>query len=473
MAHMARPLLAGLAFLAFCGAASAGTVERDYGGKVDGEKVDIVRVKAGPGESNTVTVSVRREGALTITTVRDKTAQLRIVKGCAPQRGGAVRCAGRNDLGLVEVILRDRDDAATVGSHPRDHRLYYVTKIDGGTGSDNLDVDDGGDEMLGGPGDDVLRGSPGYESMHGGDGDDTLLGRAHGDYLEGGPGDDVVRGGPGNDDLIGGTFDPGPQPAGRDRLFGEEGSDYLGDADIDSNKPTMGPDRLDGGPGEDTVDSYRRRTEAVRVDLRKAADAGEVGENDALTGFETVIGGYGDDVLIGDSGANWLDGRDGQDEVRGLAGNDLIFAWDADAVSGDDGDDDIRTVPEFAGSLTCGPGVDVVRLDVYLEKPADLPGPFIDSACERLTNGSSFSIDPVPSLSDGTMTFEVFKYRSDKLQLVLSTAVAPFTEIASAAIRGSSVDVSSTAEPMLRALVTPLGNAPFAWRFSNPGTVTR
>jgi Ca2+-binding RTX toxin-like protein len=466
MRRITRNLLLLTLPLALPAAADATTVTREYGGKVDGEKVDIVTVKAARGERNDVTVGVRLKGGFTVTTVREDGARLRVGKGCSRVNATTTRCRGRNDLGMVDVKLRDRADAATVGSRPRSHLLYYVTQIDGGPGDDNLDVDDGGDQILGGDGNDLLRGSSGYESMSGGRGDDVLWGREYGDFLEGGPGDDVLHGGRGNDTLLGGTLDRATRPVGSDRLFGEKGDDDLDDSDTDSRDPVIGRDRLDGGAGEDTVTSYLERTDGVIIDLERSNGAGEPGENDSLRGFETAFGGPGDDALSGDSGPNWLDGRDGNDEVSGRGGNDRIYAWDADAVAGNGGDDDIRTVPEFTGTLSCGDGTDVVRLDVYLEKPADLPGPIIEAPCERLTNGSNFSIDPVPAVdADGNLTFEIIKNRVSGRRLVLSEAAAPFAELASAPIDSTSVTLPPTAEAVVRALVTPLGNAPFAWRF--------
>lgn len=468
----AASLVTLIALVALPAPASATTVTQTPGGKVDGQRVDVVRVKAALGEMNDVMVSVRldRSSGMTITTVRDAGAGITNAAGCARSAAREVRCETANDLGMVDVVLRDGDDSATVASRPRDYRLYYVTMLDGGRGDDDLRAGDGAESMDGGAGDDRLRGSGGYESMNGGHGNDALFGRGAGDFLEGGPGDDILNGGRGNDDLLGGLLDPRRTRPGADRLYGGPGRDNLDDSDVDpdAGSPDVGPDVLDGGGGEDTVDSYRWRSAPVTVDLREQGGAGEAGEGDSLHGFESVIGGAGDDALTGDDGPNWLDGRGGTDAVRGLGGDDLIFAWDADAVTGDAGNDDIRTVPEFEGTLACGPGDDVVRLDVFLEKPAGLVGPSIEDACERLTNGSTFSIDPVPEFGlDGAMTFAVIKNRRDGLRLVLSAPVAPFAEIGSAPIDTDSVAFPASDEPALRALVSPLGSAPFAWVFTN------
>jgi Ca2+-binding RTX toxin-like protein len=458
-----------LAFVVLPASANSATVTKTYGGKIDGTKVDIVRLTAAPGERNAISVKVTLRSTFTRTTVRDRRARLTAARGCVQLDKRRVRCRSRNDLGLVRVRAGDRDDSVIVGSAPRDYRLYYLTEIRGGRGDDHLDADDGAEALDGGPGDDRLRGSPGYDSIQGGTGNDKLFGRAHGDFLEGGPGDDAVHGGPGNDDLLGGSLQRASRPSGRDRLLGGPGGDNIDDSDVDSRTPDVGPDVLIGGDGEDTVDSYRRRTGPVTVDLETGESAGEAGEGDSLQGFETVIGGEADDVINGDVRANWLDGRDGNDEIHGRGGDDLIFGWDADMVTGDRGDDDVRIEPDFAGTLTCGPGADVVRMDVFLEKPEDLPGPLIESPCERLTNGSSFSIDAVPTLDlDGESVFDVFKVPSNDLKLLVSEPTPPYASLASAAIEVGAVRLAIPSRPLVRARVSPLGAAPFAWRYVPP-----
>ena len=68
-----------------------------------------------------------------------------------------------------------------------------------------------------------------------------------------------------------------------------------------------GPDTLSGGSGVDAVD-YSTRTTGVTVTLGGGpANDGEAGEDDSVgADVEGVLGGAGDDILIGDDLANAL-----------------------------------------------------------------------------------------------------------------------------------------------------------------------
>jgi Ca2+-binding RTX toxin-like protein len=58
-------------------------------------------------------------------------------------------------------------------------------------------------------------------------------------------------------------------------------------------------------------------TAAVTVSLDNVANDGQAGENDNARDAESIIGGAGNDVLIGNAARNTL---------RGLFGNDRLFA---------------------------------------------------------------------------------------------------------------------------------------------------
>jgi Ca2+-binding RTX toxin-like protein len=124
--------------------------------------------------------------------------------------------------------------------------------------------------------------------------------------LNGGPGDDALNGGGENDTVVGGT--------GNDALAGGDGTDVL---------------------------SYAERTEFVHVGLdERLGGELEAGEHDTISGFEVVVGGAGDDRLIGSARAETLDGGTGDDDLRGLAGADQLFGGlGADRLHGFGGDD--------------------------------------------------------------------------------------------------------------------------------------
>ena len=162
--------------------------------------------------------------------------------------------------------------------------------------------------------------------LRGNAGDDTLTILGHiflNDRLEGGLGNDKLRGGGGNDLLKG--------QEGNDELFGGDGSDTLDGG--------QGTDYQDGGDGADTID-YSLRNSAVYVDLEGDADDGPAGENDTVLTIEHILGGRGNDILIGDALPNFIRGNGGDDTIAGRSNNDTLKG-DAgrDKLYGDAGND--------------------------------------------------------------------------------------------------------------------------------------
>lgn len=227
------------------------------------------------------------------------------------------------------------------GASPFPSPTFGDVAFYGGPGDDQLYAGASGDNVLdGGDGNDLLVSSEAsYDnSLDGGAGNDTLTGGDRDDALHGGPGDDSLDAGPGKDVVTAGT--------GADALWGG-----------------LGTDRLSGGPGVDTVvggseDAWRPwpyswgqnmtyergdvldfsdSTGSVRVDLflQTVANDGH-GSGDAISGIEGVIGGAGDDVLVGDARPNDLDGRAGDDTASGGGGDDgLVGGGGNDDLAGD------------------------------------------------------------------------------------------------------------------------------------------
>ncbi len=133
------------------------------------------------------------------------------------------------------------------------------------------------------------------------DGGDVLWGTVEDDIVNAGAGDDVIQGG-------------------------------------------SGDDRIDGGTGSDTI-IFDLFAASLTVDLEAGTATGE--GNDTLVDIENVEGGFQDDVLIGNDGANRLTGSAGADTMIGGGGNDAIDAefldfalgGAVDRVDGGDGDD--------------------------------------------------------------------------------------------------------------------------------------
>lgn len=170
--------------------------------------------------------------------------------------------------------------------------------ISGGTGNDRLYGEEGDDIIFGDEGDDYLDGGSGDDLLVGGEGDDMIAGGAGDDVIDGGDGDDTIDGGEGDDVLADGR--------GQDVVLGGEGDDRVIAA------PDGEDDLFSGGEGCDTLD-YSNTTQGVTVDLAAGSACGvEIGE-DSISGFETVVGGSGDDhfiageaptVLVGGGGEN-------------------------------------------------------------------------------------------------------------------------------------------------------------------------
>ncbi len=221
--------------------------------------------------------------------------------------------------------------------------------LSGGDGNDSLNGGDGDDIHLGGAGDDILFGNVGADSFDGGDGIDTLnftyytashnidlalgkvlfsdgtfeqainienvvagsganqiLGSSANNQLDGGAGNDVISGNDGNDILIGGDGD--------DTLRGGNGADRLvGGTGLDS---------FDGGDGFDTGDfSYSTAVWTLDLQQGKALSSGTT---ETMVSIEALIGGTGNDILIGNAEGNQLEGYLGNDTVTGGAGDDVF-----------------------------------------------------------------------------------------------------------------------------------------------------
>ena len=278
-----------------------------------------------------------------------------------------------------------------------------VETIIGGEAADTIRGGPGGDTLVGGLGNDVIYGEGGGDRIAGDGGSDSLAGGADGDTVTGGEGDDFldgergrddVRGEAGNDTVAGGD-DIVTNGSGADALLsGGEGADTLdytdattpllvaldgvnndgiageGDQAADDFEVVRGgiaddtliggaagqlmqgndgddtlvggggADILSGGPGADTA-SYADRGTPVQVSIAEPGNDGAADEGDHVAeDVEKVLGGSGDDVLLGDGRANVLLGAAGNDRLSGAEGDDLLIGDTGnDAISGDVGND--------------------------------------------------------------------------------------------------------------------------------------
>lgn len=144
--------------------------------------------------------------------------------------------------------------------------------------------------------------------------------------LDGGGGNDYLTGGGEADTLIGGS--------GNDTLIGGDGADVqLGGSGNDIIFGSPEDESLDGGMGYDTLDlsfltlDVRYYTSgSLNGDLNYWPDSTpDYGDGTWVSGFERVIGGEGNDIIMSyGSSALTLVGGGGKDHIIGGTGNDTL-----------------------------------------------------------------------------------------------------------------------------------------------------
>lgn len=222
------------------------------------------------------------------------------------------------------------------------HNLGNIT-IDGGLGNDVLWSNNGNDRINAADGDDIVNGGGGNDLINGGNGNDSLNGASGADYLLGDAGNDTLvfshdaswsdifgiseNGGITTVDsgsiafVLDGTysrsFDTFSGGTGTDMLTGTEGNDVfvLYDALSQRHPSSAGPridgvEKIDGGDGNDVIELH------------------------SLTyayGDTIIVGGTGNDWLRGGAGNDHLHGGLGLDTLYGGAGDDILH-WSADEI---------------------------------------------------------------------------------------------------------------------------------------------
>ena len=263
------------------------------------------------------------------------------------------------------------------------------------------------ERFYGNDGNDLLIGNDGNDFLSGRDGDDTLDGGIGGDSFEPGLGTDVIIGAEDGvlfeDDhlLYGYTAGEDGATSGITVTFTSEGDgtvlDYGGSTDTFSGieivegthnadnfigaegnqefRGLAGNDTFTGGDGDDDYINYRwggneEEQTGVTVNMVTGTATDRYGDTDTFTGIERVQGSQFDDVLIGNSDKNRLEGRNGDDlidsfggvdnSLEGGRGNDTIEArGDQDFAGGGDGNDLITFYGE-GGNANPGLGSDTI-----------------------------------------------------------------------------------------------------------------
>ncbi len=200
--------------------------------------------------------------------------------------------------------------------------------------------------------------------VYAGEGNDTITASTNNSsYIEAGEGDDLVdlsaleatglsmvQGGAGNDTFVGG--------AGADTYFGGShadsagGDDVAGGAGDDSLFGSTGADVIDGGEGNDTIGGTRDY-----VEYPPAAGSGfpSVDATDyADQAADTLIGGAGDDLLLGGAA----------DVMTGGTGTDSFGVyWEPN----DDGANAHTVITDFEA------GTETLQVTVHVDDFAGLP----------------------------------------------------------------------------------------------------
>ncbi len=241
-------------------------------------------------------------------------------------------------------------------------------------------------QISGSSGFDTIVGGNDRDSLYGGTDDDRLFGRGGDDYLQGDEGEDFIDGGSGEDtagyvnadsgvsvslatgkgyageakgdvlrdieNLRGSNYDDKLGGDNQDNVLeGLRGDDVLlGEGGNDDLWGGYGADMLIGGSGIDSA-HYLDSNEGVYVDLESNGAKGGTAEGDTFDSIENVFGSRYGDRLIGDDGANTLDGGLGDDLLQGNGGADMLF--------GGSGEDTARYSTSDSGvtvDLTTGVG---------------------------------------------------------------------------------------------------------------------
>jgi hypothetical protein len=236
--------------------------------------------------------------------------------------------------------------------------------IDGGGGSDTINLSGGPGFDLAVLGDTTMYGSDGNDHLTGGDGHDMIYADPGDDVLDGGRNTDYVNFQPSHAGVNVDLANPNPQDngaLGKDQFHGIEtvfGSEYddvlaspegvggllgMGGNDLLIGSPS--DNGIDGGPGVDTV-SYARSPNGVGVDLGNGISQKTGAGWDTLANVENLTGSPYADELTGNGGPNTIDGGGGADSVSGRGGADELLIRDG-------------TVDQ----ATCGAGTDHVVAD--------------------------------------------------------------------------------------------------------------
>ncbi|WP_339865428.1 calcium-binding protein [Paremcibacter congregatus] len=283
----------------------------------------------------------------------------------------------------------NKNTAASGAGNDTIYGGQYTDVIYGEAGADIIYGNYGSDKLYGGQGNDEIHGGGTSDYIYGGDGNDIIYGDSHVDYLYGDEGNDILNGGSSYDFLFGG--------AGDDILNGDIGDDYFyGD---------IGADTIDGGSGFHDKMIYILSTSGVSVNLVSNINTGGDADGDTLINVEDIEGSNFNDVIIGDSNNNKLNGKGGVDILSGGDGDDILFAFEVDGshedhFDGGAGFDILELVGKSMTTYPLSPNhtiyeVNLANLDVINIEQINL-SVTVDDFSEHLT----LTLDDVLNVTD-------------------------------------------------------------------------
>lgn len=270
--------------------------------------VETINVDGVRAAGDLLVTGTSGDDKITLTMSRDKTQVIVQINGVVAQTVNLTDITGR-----INVHGLDGND-----------RIQVKSSVPIGA---DLFGDNGDDRLIGGSGQDVLDGGLGNDNLNGGAGDDKLIPSDGTDILAGAKGIDTVVG-PDTAEMWeitgrnSGRVEGTSQFKSVENLLGGTGDDTF----TFSNRGSV-TGLIDGGLGVNTLDFA-----AVRGSLVVNLFLGTSTKTGGVANIVDVIGGSGNDVLVGDAQANHLIGGDGKDILIGGGGADIEIGGAGDDV---------------------------------------------------------------------------------------------------------------------------------------------
>ncbi|MGF6233630.1 Ca2+-binding RTX toxin-like protein [Inquilinus ginsengisoli] len=150
------------------------------------------------------------------------------------------------------------------------------------------------------------------------------------------------------------------------RLYGGEGNDTFALGSVGAGN------LIDGGDGTDSFSAAYAGADGAFITLAEGRAAVRSGPSGLtwqydLRDIEDLTGTSANDILVGDDGANTLQGGYGHDLLSGCGGDDTLMSYDDPTPSGND----VFVGGLGADDITTANGDDVIRIDRLVES---LPG---------------------------------------------------------------------------------------------------